>query len=118
MKFPKRTQDAWHLIKALHVHGALSFEEGIRIHRLLGRSRSTTKVVYERSVKNGWIHLIEGKYFLTPTLAMWLETEIGSVQAAELSVAGPPYRPPFKVLSLKNHLPPRYIQINHITQAK
>jgi hypothetical protein len=113
MRLPKRTQAAWHLIEALYMHGPLTFEEGIRSHRLLGRSRSTTKVVYERSIKNGWIHLMGGKYCLTPMLAMWLENELGSISTPELSVAGPRYRPPFKVLSYEKYLPLRYSQITH-----
>ena len=105
MKMPRRTQAAWRVIEALFVHGPLTFEDGVRVHRLLGRNRNTTRAVYVSAEKQGWIYLSEGRYRLTQSLSVWLEKEEGSRRREDLVMPGPPYRPPFRELAEDKWLP-------------
>ncbi len=107
MIVPRRTLAAWKLIEALQAHGALSFEEGVQIHRMLGRNRSSTRAVYESAIRNGWIRLSGKRYRLTLSLLDWLASEEAANQLKNSAVVLPPYRPPFKPLSVQN-MPSRY----------
>lgn len=105
MIYPRKTQSAWKLIEALKVHGALSFEEGIRIHRVFGRNRNTTMLVYERAMARGWIHQDGERYRLTSALLDWLVGADNAATKATHTVVLPPYQPPFKPLTSKYMLP-------------
>lgn len=87
---PRRTCAGYIVVQTIAVHGPLTIEQGMVLHKTLGQYQSITRRIYERAVRSGWLEKRGEKYALTKWITEWYAEQATNAPITN-NVVGPPY---------------------------
>ena len=71
--FPKRGSYIETICKIIYKHGALTVDEGIAIHQILGKHRTSTRAIYMDAIKYDYLIKTGDKFHLTERLIWYYD---------------------------------------------